>query len=57
MSVTGAFPVGAARFNVTPGITPLTVFVALLMGTPSTVRDAFKPAAAWWKLIAAPPDW
>jgi len=32
---------------VIPGTAPVTVFVALLMGIPSTVNDAFFPCAAW----------
>lgn len=34
------------RFNVTPGIAPVTVLLALLMGIPSTVSEAFAAVLA-----------
>ncbi len=36
-----------SRLSVTPGITVPIVLLLLLMGIPSTVRDAFVPAI-WW---------
>src|SRR6516165_10882096 len=46
VNVTCAPFVAFARFSVTPEIAPLTLFVELCMGTPSTVADAFCPAFA-----------
>src|ERR1700691_1243203 len=47
---------GAApnRFKVTPLTAPATVLLALLTGTPSTVRLALAPAVAWVKEKAEP---
>ena len=38
----------------TPLMAPVTVLLALLMGTPSTVRLALAPAVAWVKEKAEP---
>jgi hypothetical protein len=48
--VTGEAGAGAARFNVTPLRTPVTVLLVLLIGTPSTTRDAFVPVTALLKV-------
>jgi hypothetical protein len=44
--VTGVPGAADAKFSVTPLITLLTVFVVLLMGTPSTTSHAFDPVTA-----------
>ena len=45
--VTGLLvPVALSKLSVTPLIAPVTVFVALVTGTPSTVSDASAPWAA-----------
>ena len=44
VSCTGVAGGALARFNVTPGMTPATVLLALLTGTPSTVKEALLPA-------------
>src|SRR5271157_4064304 len=40
------------RFRVTPLMTPVTVLLVLLMGTPSTVSDALTPVAARVNMLA-----
>src|SRR5216683_7219061 len=46
LSVTGVAGDGETRFRVTPLITLETVLLVLLMGMPSTTKDAFKPVTA-----------
>jgi len=52
-TVTGVDGEGDPRLSVTPLITLLTVLLALLMGIPSTTRDAFVPVTALVKLSPA----
>src|ERR1700693_789323 len=48
--VTVVVGAGEARFNVTPGIVPVTVLVVLEIGIPSTVSDALAPVTGFVKL-------
>src|ERR1700733_8146428 len=47
--VTGTPGSAAESDKLTPLIAPVTVLLALVMGTPSTVSEALAPAADWVK--------
>src|ERR1700732_3099855 len=50
VTVTGEVGAAEVRFRVTPLITPLTTLFVVLIGTPSTTRDAFDPVTALVKV-------